>query len=231
MANCSNCGAPLPQSSLVCAYCGSRNDTDLTGVHTYTTHEPDEGRTCPRCAIPLRTIDLKLEGKFLIERCDRCLGLFFDPGELEALLKATVTNVYTIDRRQLDTLNAAKRAAEYGITYVRCPVCTTVMSRVNYGSRSGVIVDRCPDHGVWLDGGELRQLFEWTKAGGGLLEKERREQQQREAERELAREARRREALQAGGSGSLQREADRGLFGEQEPDLLQVLQKVIRFFS
>lgn len=230
MANCTNCAAPLPPNSLTCAYCGSRNDTDLRGVHTFTTHELQAERTCPRCAIPLRTIDLKVEGKFLIERCDQCLGLFFDPGELEALLQATVTNVYTINRKQIDSLNAAKRTSEYGIAYVKCPVCATVMSRVNFGTRSGVIVDRCPDHGVWLDGGELRQLFEWTKAGGSLLEKERREQQRREEERELAREARLRQA-QEGGSGSLQREADRGLYGEQEPDLLQVLQKVIRFFS
>ena len=57
MANCSNCGAPLPANILICEYCGSRNDTDLRGVHNFTTNELDEGRTCPRCATPLRTID------------------------------------------------------------------------------------------------------------------------------------------------------------------------------
>lgn len=227
MANCSNCAAPLPQNSITCDYCGSRNDTDLKGVHRYTTRELDAGRSCPRCAIPLRTIDLQLEGRFLVERCDDCLGLFFDPGELEALLQATVTNVFAINRKQLDTINNAHRSSDYGVTYVRCPVCATVMNRVNFGARSGVIVDRCPDHGVWLDGGELRQLFEWTKAGGGLLEKERRERQKKEA----VRESRRKEVQPAGGIGSLEREADRGLFGEQEPDLLQLLQKVARFFS
>lgn len=220
MANCINCAAPLPTNSMVCDYCGSRNDTDLRGVHRYTTRELDSARTCPRCAIHLRTIDLQLEGRFLVERCDDCLGLFFDPGELEALLQATVTNVFAINRRQLDSLNNAKRSADYTVTYVRCPVCATVMNRVNFGARSGVIVDRCPDHGVWLDGGELRQLFEWTKAGGELLEQERQE-----------RESKRKAVQQAGGIGSLEREADRGFFGESEPDLLQLLQKVVRLFS
>jgi Zn-finger nucleic acid-binding protein len=213
---------------MVCDYCGSRNDTDLKGVHRYTTHELDQSRTCPRCAIPLRTVDLKVEGKFLIERCDQCLGMFFDPGELEALLQATVTNVYAINRKQLDTINAARRAEEYAVAYVKCPVCTTVMSRVNFGTRSGVIVDKCPDHGVWLDGGELRQLLEWTKAGGALLEKERQEQKLKEMEREVARQGR--QPAQPAG-GYLEREADRGLFGEPEPDLLQLLQRVVRFFS
>lgn len=62
-----------------CEYCGSRNDVDLKGVHHYTTHEPESARRCPRCGVQLKTIDLKLDGRFLIERCDDCLGLFFDP--------------------------------------------------------------------------------------------------------------------------------------------------------
>ena len=159
MANCSNCSAPLPPNSIVCEYCGSRNDVDLKGVHYNTTHETDSERTCPRCSIPLATIDLKLNGKFLIERCDECLGLFFDPGELEALLEATVANVFTINRNELDSINATMRAVDYGVYYIKCPVCAKIMNRVNFGARSGVIVDRCKDHGVWLDGGELRPLF------------------------------------------------------------------------
>lgn len=98
MANCSNCSAPLPSGSIRCEYCGSRNDIDLKGINYYTTNEPESERICPRCNVRLKTIDLKVEGKFLVERCDECLGLFFDPGELEALLQATVTNVFAIDR-------------------------------------------------------------------------------------------------------------------------------------
>lgn len=228
MANCSNCAAPLPAHSIICSYCGSRNDTDLKGVHRYTTHELDSGRTCPRCNVPLQNIDLQLHGKFFIERCDRCLGLFFDPGELEALLQATVTHVYTINRKQLANINNARRSSEYGISYIKCPVCATIMNRVNFGSRSGVIVDRCPDHGLWLDGGELRQLFEWSKAGGSLLEQERREQQRQEKERAE------RQKLAMATSGD-PREF-RGYAGhsdtpELELDLLQMLQKVVKFFS
>jgi Zn-finger nucleic acid-binding protein len=46
------------------------------------------------------------------------------------------------------------------------------MQRMNYKAISGVIVDRCLRHGVWLDGGELRQIFEWKKAGGEVKTKE-----------------------------------------------------------
>lgn len=43
------------------------------------------------------------------------------------------------------------------------------MNRINFGYRSGVIVDSCKSHGVWLDNGEITHLMEWRKAGGQLL--------------------------------------------------------------
>jgi len=218
MANCANCSAPLPPNSIQCEYCGSRNDTDLKGVHYYTTHATESARACPRCSVSLRTIDLKLDGRFLIERCDRCLGLFFDPGELEALLEATVTNVFAIDLSRLEQISAMRSAA-YGVTYIKCPVCGKHMNRVNFGTRSGVIVDRCKEHGVWLDGGELRHLFEWMKAGGKLLARERQEQRKQE-EAEQEREQRRKLAQTSDGGvyqdfngyGSDLRHADPDLF-------------------
>ena len=192
MAKCSNCSAPLSPNSIQCEYCGSRNDIDLKGINYYTTNESESERICPRCQVALQTIDLKVEGTFLIERCDECLGLFFDPGELEALLEASVSNVFSINRGQLDAFNATKRANDYAVSYIKCPICSTLMNRVNFGTKSGVIVDRCKDHGVWLDGGELRHLFEWMKAGGKLLQQERQEQLKKAEEQEHEQEQRNR---------------------------------------
>jgi Zn-finger nucleic acid-binding protein len=141
----------------------------------------------------MQTIDLKIEGKFLIERCDECMGMFFDPGELEALLDKSVSNVYHINQEQMDALRKAKRHDDFPVTYIKCPVCRKLMGRVNFGSRSGVIVDTCKNHGIWLDGGELRQLLEWTKAGGKLhhqqKELEYKKIQQQEEETKRRREA------------------------------------------
>jgi len=233
VANCTNCSAPLPPNSIRCDYCGSRNDTDLKGVHYYTTHEIDAARICPRCAIGLRTIDLKLDGRFLVERCDECLGLFFDPGELEALLEATVANVFTINRSQLDNINTTMRPSDYGVSYVKCPVCSKIMNRVNFGTKSGVIIDRCKDHGVWLDGGELRHLFEWMKAGGKLLDQERQEQR-RKAEAEQERDRRDKLAKPVPGTTY----PDDGSFDEygsilrmEDPDLFHMIRKAINFFT
>lgn len=230
MANCSNCAAPLPPNSIKCDYCGSRNDIDLKGVHYNTTHESDSERLCPRCGISLETIDLKIDGRFLIERCEQCLGLFFDPGELEAVLQATVSNVFTINRKQLDSLNAATISNEYGVTYIKCPVCAKIMNRVNFGVKSGVIIDRCKDHGVWLDGGELRRLFEWMKAGGKLLDQERREQLKKE-EAEQLQGKRRANADSPWSSDNSVFNDYGGVLRNEDPDFFEIVLRAIRFFT
>jgi len=233
VANCTNCSAPLPQESIKCTYCGSRNDTDLKGVHYYTTHEIESERICPRCSIRLRTIDLNINGRFLIERCDQCLGLFFDPNELETLLEATVSNVFTINKTQLDACKSVMRASEQSAFYVKCPVCSKIMNRVNFGTNSGVIVDRCKDHGLWLDGGELRHLFEWMKAGGKLLQKEREEDRKREEVRKQDHEKHKLPAQPSIGS-SCQNDSDFSIFGGtlkgSDPDLFDIVIKAAGYF-
>jgi Zn-finger nucleic acid-binding protein len=51
------------------------------------------------------------------------------------------------------------------------------MNRVNFGKRSGVIVDVCKGHGTWFDAGELTRAIEFV-ARGGLEETERRDQEE-----------------------------------------------------
>lgn len=224
MTNCKNCSAPIPADTIVCSYCGTRNDTDLTGIHAYTEVVPDHERTCPRCDLPMKTIDLKIDGTFLIERCEECMGMFFDSGELEALIKATVKNVHQVNHKKLKELYALQRHDEYGIAYIKCPVCATIMNRVNFGQRSGVILDRCPDHGLWLDGGELRHLLEWVKAGGEMYNQQREEMKRKmDAREEIT--VRRAATLQSGGGfdtyGATLRSSD--------PDLFTILGRVVKW--
>jgi Zn-finger nucleic acid-binding protein len=63
------------------------------------------------------------------------------------------------------------------VHYLPCPVCRSFMSRKNYATSSGVIIDLCAAHGVWLDASELHTILSFIRAGG--LERSR----QRETER------------------------------------------------
>lgn len=170
MARCISCSAPLPANANRCSYCNIRNDIDLHSKHKFSIQTEHSDRICPQCDTPLQTISLDIGQPFHIERCKSCYGLFFDIGELEILLENAVSNVFNINTALLENINKERFQSQQQIKYVKCPICRVLMNRVSYGHRSGVVVDQCRKHGIWLDSGEVTHLMEWKKAGGALLQ-------------------------------------------------------------
>jgi len=169
MANCTHCSAPLPANTNRCEYCDTRNDVDLTGRQAYSLSSRVSSRSCPHCSKPLQTIELQLNGTIQIDRCSDCFGLFFDAGKIELVLEQAVSDVYDINVRQLDNINSDRFQTDKPVKYIKCPECQHFMLRRVFGYRSGVIIDQCKSHGIWLDSGEITHLLEWKKAGGQLL--------------------------------------------------------------
>ncbi len=185
---CSTCGAPLPPNTLTCPFCKSLNDIDLKGIALTGDRSPHPDRRCPRCEVHMVSIQISAGEKTHIERCDECLGIFFDPSELECLLDASVSHVHRIDMDRLKLLAESQDSDhDHIVKYVKCPVCEELMNRRHYGPRSAVIVDTCKAHGVWLDGGELRKLLNWTKAGGELYRTKREDEEERTRKRRQGR--------------------------------------------
>ncbi len=170
MARCKSCSAPLQANTNKCLYCGVRNDVDLHAKQAFRVHQQQSERLCPHCEIPLQTIQLKLDQDLFIERCRDCFGLFFDLGEIELLLQSSVSQVQGINLAHIDAINADRYSSKKVVKYILCPVCRQFMRRTNFAKRSGVIVDSCRQHGLWLDSGEMTHLMEWKKAGGQLLQ-------------------------------------------------------------
>jgi len=50
--------------------------------------------------------------------------------------------------------------------YRPCPVCGKLMHRLNFGRKSGIILDSCRPHGLWFDANELDAVVRWIRAGG-----------------------------------------------------------------
>jgi len=126
MHECRYCGAPVDRRIGHCLYCRSRVELDLHGSLNYRLYEPESQRMCPNCDIPLSTIDLKIDKKCLIEKCEKCKGLFFDPGELELVLDKSVSNIFHVDDRKLKELqnnHFQKRQKEF--RYRKCPCCSS----------------------------------------------------------------------------------------------------------
>jgi len=188
--NCKSCGAPVPAKSNICRYCHTVNDTDLRAIGKQAEAGSKGERVCPRCSVKMQRIVVAIEGGVVIDRCNECLGIFFDPGEVESLVDSAVSGVHLIDKKRMANLVEEEGPEEEVVKYVKCPVCQELMNRKNYGARSGVIVDICREHGVWLDGGELGRIVKWAKAGGQLHAEQRMKEEERaEHKRRIARSA------------------------------------------
>lgn len=150
-----------------CPFCGVRQDVDLRQIH-FRDLGSDETMTCPCCETPLGVIEFKTTPAIRIERCTTCQGMFFNPGELEALLDLQTNPLVWLDQTQLHQISA-DFGFHHEVVYRKCPMCADRMSHLNFAGRSGVVLDRCGTHGVWVEGGELRRLTEWWRAGGKLV--------------------------------------------------------------
>ena len=163
---CPSCAAPLPPGKPLCRYCGSTADVDFSAGSVGSPTRPERPRPCAACGKLMDSLNVGSEEEpFFVERCPGCLGLFFDVHELEAIIDREVPPAQVIDHLAL-----ARLAENNGepVHYRKCPVCRKMMNRINYGQSSGVVVDRCRDHGVYLDAGELRRIQAWVRAGGRL---------------------------------------------------------------
>lgn len=169
MATCKCCGAPLLENVPVCSYCHAKIDVDLSAKDFLTVHAPEKFRTCPVCKKDMDVLNIGQEGDpFYIDRCPTCLGIFLDTGELDAVVRETVPSVHHIAMEKLKQLKREMLDYNKTVSYRACPVCGKLMNRENYGKFSGVIVDRCRIHGVYLDAGELQLIQRWVAAGGSL---------------------------------------------------------------
>lgn len=110
---------------------------------------------CPRCQVQLQSVDV---AELTIELCPRCEGSFYDFAELSRLFSNS-------ERELRQSLLAATLDAEGNREVdleapAACPRCGEVMERQHYLSDCPVLVDQCPQHGFWLDDGELGKLMD-----------------------------------------------------------------------
>jgi Zn-finger nucleic acid-binding protein len=153
------------------------------------------GGSCPDCRQALVS---RLAGVVGFSECARCGGLFLGQEAFDAVAQDAGT------RERVRAFDATPRGApEPGFHYRPCPVCRKLMNRSNYGGGSGVIVDVCGPHGVFLDRGEPTKIVDFIEKGGWDRMKKR--EKQRMEEEVSALESRKRGTLDlesaAGGVG------------------------------
>ncbi|MBI4697478.1 MAG: zf-TFIIB domain-containing protein [Nitrospirae bacterium] len=145
---CEHCGREINAVYSVCPLCGG-NTEDII--------EPNSP-ICPRCRTPLHTETGHGE-KY--EICQSCGGMWLDRSDFHCA--TTEYNVFKND----DFKNEYKREPmKDPVEYIPCVRCSKLMIRKNFRHISGVMIDVCGRHGVWLDKGELQRIRHFIADGG-----------------------------------------------------------------
>ncbi len=174
---CAGCFALNPAESLHCAGCGHKLGLEPLARPV--------ALGCPRCQAPFHGFGA---GSGTLCECERCGGQFVEHALLAELLERR-----ELHRSVQRALPPRQNPLNAPVRYLKCPACSALMNRNNFGGTSGIVVDVCPRHGVWFDPGELPRILEFVQAGGlerarerQALEKKRAEREQRLQSRSLA---------------------------------------------
>jgi Zn-finger nucleic acid-binding protein len=138
---------------------------------------------CPGCKNRMQAIHV---GDTPLFECGECHATWLDSDTFTKLCANREAHGAVADMLG-PKIVGPKATTQTGVRYLPCPACQKVMNRENFGHRSGVIIDVCKGHGVWLERGELHAVLAFVDAGG--LERARRMDDERRAEERRAFEA------------------------------------------
>ena len=110
---------------------------------------------CPACKAPLVVVERE---SIEVDWCPDCHGVWFDAGELELLAEKA--------GRKLEPGMIGRPAGKVGEARRRCPRCRRKMEKAAPAGDDALLLDRCRDHGLWFDAGELGSLLRGLEGQG-----------------------------------------------------------------
>jgi Zn-finger nucleic acid-binding protein len=212
---CGSCGAIVDAEVKRCDYCGSTIERDpgklsLVCPECYARCSED-ACFCTACGVAFRPEEVRVEGHELpcpvcdvlmpphqiggigLNECRSCNGLWVAGDSFDLLVSRAIEARKNASPEDLLTLKprvTGANPAAQKVQYRKCPECQRFMQRRNFRKSSGVIIDRCHEHGAWLDADELEQIAGFILSGGqasATLSKPPASQQERRASAEFAR--------------------------------------------
>ena len=145
---CNHCGKDINERLTVCPFCGG---------YISDTKESIPPR-CPRCRESLQ-VHIQKDEEY--DLCPGCGGLWLDRVEFHRATRES--DVYREEGFDSEYL---KKPLQDTVTYISCVRCGKKMNRKNFARISGVIIDECSKHGVWLDAGEFEKIRHFIADGG-----------------------------------------------------------------
>ncbi len=128
----------------------------------------EEDRRCPGCA--KEALQRTQERGVTLLRCRSCEGTFLEPTALASYVERSAGDrsastafwrLYEEALRQ-DTPSAGIRS---------CVVCRAPLDRFGFGEFPFAVLDRCDEHGVWLDRHDLDRVVRSARATAAVTER------------------------------------------------------------
>ena len=111
---------------------------------------------CPRCSTELSPVTIE---SCQVQACPNCEGTWYPD---EALGNVTDQTFTELKKTGLGASLVPDQLAKIDLDEpVHCPQCSKLMSRYTYSMACKIVLDECPEHGVWLDDGELGTLMQY----------------------------------------------------------------------
>ncbi|RKY80372.1 hypothetical protein DRQ07_05555 [candidate division KSB1 bacterium] len=127
-----------------CPFCGAEREDDQVS---------NPVPLCPHCRTELKKAEIR---DTVMHICSKCNGIWLGSDDFAYLVSKR--SVYKDDKIPKKYERKPLKNNIETKMYVPCPVCNQLMNRQNFKKISGVIIDICRKHGVWLDAGELEQI-------------------------------------------------------------------------
>jgi Zn-finger nucleic acid-binding protein len=188
---CGSCGAHIWAQAESCDYCGSEVIRDVRKLSLICPEcygrNAEESRFCTACGVAFSPETVQAEGHELpcpvcgclmparavggvgINECTECNGLWVPEDRLDVLISRAIEAKQSANPDLLKSFQPRVKGANPAaqkVSYRKCPQCEAFMQRRNFRRSSGVIIDRCFDHGTWLDADELEQITGFILSGG-----------------------------------------------------------------
>jgi Zn-finger nucleic acid-binding protein len=100
--------------------------------------------------------------------CSECFGLFVSEGDLADYVR-DATEQEEVAKGFHDLMKRTLKEKTPKIGKRQCPVCKEPLGRLGFGESPFVILDRCPEHGVWLDKKELKKVIRSCRAHSAVI--------------------------------------------------------------
>jgi Zn-finger nucleic acid-binding protein len=192
VVRCSACSAPRTDGAPACRHCGGDYTLHERDLHTVCpscmTRVSDRARFCHHCATPIVAQGgvgeateqscpacgpkQKLHGRRLgnpplsVSECGRCVGLWLSAESFRILADRARERTAADSTASTAPPATDGRSAASRNFYRKCPSCSSMMHRRNFGKRSGIVIDACKEHGFWFDAAELDAILQWIRDGG-----------------------------------------------------------------